>query len=126
MRISDWSSDVCSSDLPSPPFIPRLVLKADFDPLVDRYASLLLSEMLQKQRLRALEAEIDRVECVNGGEQSCIASRIARDEVADIDAAIRYSAGDRRADLGEFTIVKIGKASCWERVVQYVLIQVVA
>src|SRR3546814_5005246 len=92
MRISDWSSDVCSSDL------------ADFDPLVDRYASLLLSEMLQKQRLRALEAEIDRVECVNGGEQSCIASRIARDEVADIDAAIRYAAGDRRADLGEFNI----------------------
>src|SRR3546814_15568583 len=53
---------------PSPPFIPRLVLKADFDPLVDRYASLLLSEMLPKQRLRALEAEIDRVEI---GRASC-------------------------------------------------------
>src|SRR3546814_9958177 len=48
MRISDWSSDVCSSDLLSPMFAdnlaalpPALIITADIDPLRDdgaRYA----------------------------------------------------------------------------------------
>src|SRR3546814_20657706 len=30
MRISDWSSDVCSSDLLSPRFIPNLTISVDY------------------------------------------------------------------------------------------------
>src|SRR3546814_9217157 len=87
MRISDWSSDVCSSDLvqcaPSAGYI------------VPRIQSLAMNE----------------------------AARMVEEGVAsaeDIDTAVRLGFGLRFSVLGLLEFIEIGRASCRERVCQYV------
>lgn len=60
--------------------------------------------MLEIQRLRPVEREVDRIERVDRGQDGGVGRRIPCDEVADIDAAIGNAAGHRRADRGEFDI----------------------
>src|SRR3546814_16843211 len=91
MRISDWSSDVCSSDL-SPPVG------------VD-----LLRQLHSVGRVHRPErADRHRPELDGGG------------------ARAGAAAGDPRPAPGPAASVQIGRASCRERVCQYVSISVVA
>src|SRR3546814_6980201 len=77
MRISDWSSDVCSSDLPSA-----------LQPLEHRQ---ILGAFVEEHALGDLQLEL-----------------------RGLDSRRRHRAQDRR---GQF---QIGRASCRERVCQYV------
>src|SRR3546814_14172854 len=97
MRISDWSSDVCSSDLPAG------------HEIVDRRAR----DALRIDPPMAVEAPIlDREE------------RLAdvRRQFSGVDGltADRPAPRDRGAVLGEQRDREIGRASCRERVCQYV------
>src|SRR3546814_7004233 len=79
MRISDWSSDVCSSDLPGE-FLPRLVLLA-------MIGLLLMVGVTRSRHMVERQVESERA---------------------------------RRNLSRHFSPHKIGRASCRERVCQYV------
>src|SRR3546814_18142748 len=91
MRISDWSSDVCSSDLADTGFAGRriVVFKVRVDQHLTEHDAL-RREDLQQQRLRAVEI---------------LARKAGRAQTILI------------ADHHE----QIGRASCWERSVRVVL-----
>jgi hypothetical protein len=63
---------------------------------------------LEEQGLGTVEAEIDRVERVDRGEQRTARPFARRDQIAGIDLAIRDPACDRGADLGELDIERTG------------------
>src|SRR3546814_14401775 len=96
MRISDWSSDVCSSDL-----IKRLDLRRLL--VGRRRGILLLFAMQQNQHVAVLDVGDGRV----GGE-------------LERGLDVRFGFG------GLGAVGQIGRASCRERVCQYVSIRVVA
>src|SRR3546814_19848587 len=96
MRISDWSSDVCSSDL--------LGLS---DPELDL---LLAYSQLGQQEFDAVVSGID--------EELKADSALERDLFVARGAAL--------LGLGRFDAAGIGRASCRERVCQAVLLSVVA
>src|SRR3546814_18302944 len=91
MRISDWSSDVCSSDL------------AAADNLEDRYRQ--QSDAARAAAQKAVQAAKDK------------AARDAEKRLAKVDSDLAGKMAAAEAD-------EIGRASCRERVCQYVLIAV--
>src|SRR3546814_13694527 len=102
MRISDWSSDMCSSDL-----------------------SLLISPYAPEQTkayLRAVAAENDGFKFKEVRPFSATIARVAPQELADLVAAsliephARRSQGGRRRDKAFSFKDKIGRASWRERV----------
>src|SRR3546814_5559686 len=98
MRISDWSSDVCSSDL-----LAALVGRRDVGDLRHRR-----DDGLLERRLRML-AVVDQIEAVGN------LARLVRLAVAG---------SQRRAELALVAVgslvQEIGRASCRERGCQYV------
>src|SRR3546814_13738447 len=100
MRISDWSSDVCSSDLPGQHALIELAGEILKQPAVGEQI------LVRHQRLP---------QRADGGEQ-LVEQRHRPAVVADL--ADRLAARHRRPALG--------RASCRERVCQYVSISVVA
>src|SRR3546814_14056816 len=97
MRISDWSSDVCSSDLLGPFFVPPVG--------------------------NVLDSTVRNVNMVTCGGQATIpivaaVSRVSPVHYAEIVASVssRSAGPGTRANIDEF---KIGRASCRERVCQY-------
>src|SRR3546814_15765682 len=106
MRISDWSSDVCSSDLLLEQFVAGLVAER----VVDRLEAI---EIEQEQRGRAIGAP-------RLGER--LIERplhlLAVGEPGQLVEA-RHS-----CDLGVRAALQIGRASCRDRVCQYVSISV--
>src|SRR3546814_20204819 len=115
MRISDWSSDVCSSDLDKPLMITRPV---DPEAIVDTHGYLSACEWLDAANAPAIAAESTRV--------------LADPEsVARLQHWVRYYFGDTapgaattRFHAAIETLMdrweQIGRASCRERVCQYV------
>src|SRR3546814_20857459 len=103
MRISDWSSDVCSSDLIDPrgEFARGVAVAGE-----DRDTIAIL--MLRRQFERGLE--IGRADDLQHGAENLflVAFHVGGDMVEQ-----------RRADE-ESLFVEIGRASCRERVCQYV------
>src|SRR3546814_18794448 len=118
MRISDWSSDVCSSDRNYPPFdIEKVaddhfritVAVAGFKP--DEIDITAQQNMLTVSSRKASVAEGEARQLLYSG----IATRAfeRRFQLADF---VRVS----EADLADGLLTKIGRASCRERVCQYV------
>src|SRR3546814_13635896 len=115
MRISDWSSDVCSSDLPRIPELGNLLGKAFLLPApvlpIDRFRSLALpTPMSTAQRdlpIAAILYDADGREAARHA-----FGRLPRDHAAlpDVDAML-----DGR-DLLQGYGPEIGRASCRERV----------
>src|SRR3546814_18867853 len=100
MRISDWSSDVCSSDLPG------LQPKLSFDPADDVAAPYVNTGA--RPRVAIL-----REQGVNG--QIEMASAFVRSGFEAVDVHMSdLIAG--RADLASFAGMEIGRAACRERV----------
>src|SRR3546814_11592991 len=103
MRISDWSSDVCSSDLNTTAGIPEPLLS----------------------RLR-----IERVGGPGPEHFDSVLESILRDAAAELGVAPMLLPPLEPEVIGwlraAFTGDEIGRASCRERVCQYVLISVVA
>src|SRR3546814_13347646 len=97
MRISDWSSDVCSSDL-----------------LADRIGD----EMADEIKIASARS------LINSSGDSCVRFMA----LTEVGAAIGGSEGDRLqrvgidagAELGLGNVGELGRASCRERVCQYV------
>src|SRR3546814_4105296 len=98
MRISDWSSDVCSSDLPcgGDNFSGR-----KFDSA--RYAE------FPKQRVHIAVRNNAPKQCATVGRHQAAHFRIVAEQVPDWEQAARC---EKEA--------QIGRASCRERVCQYV------
>src|SRR3546814_7823803 len=125
MRISDWSSDVCSSDLPFA-FADELIATAGT--WVERraghgedLAALVAGEARGDQRAGALRRLDHHDAQGEAGNQPVAAREVARLR----DGAERHLGGDGAvaAALGvEIRVLrrKIGRASCRERVGQYV------
>src|SRR3546814_13899783 len=100
MRISDWSSDVCSSDLPGQRGAPGLV-------------------RLQFGVARAHLAAIER----SRGDEVVEVQLpdLAREREAPLVRLARIPAQrEPRFGIGEAALQQIGRASCRERVCQYV------
>src|SRR3546814_13736610 len=111
MRISDWSSDVCSSDL-SAPDIGRLAADFLFDPVEPGDA--IEQEASERRRARLVALEDLAAEVRPAGD--------LLDAVALVELLIPgitvglEKAGERPA----LALRTIGRASCRERVCQYV------
>src|SRR3546814_18871051 len=95
MRISDWSSDVCSSDLPS------VVMSASFTNQVLAQIELWNNPGAYGKKVYVLPKQLDE--------------KVAALHLAKIGAT-----------LTALTEKQIGRASCRERVCQYVYISVAA
>src|SRR3546814_14766087 len=104
MRISDWSSDVCSSDLP-------LAAAGQFGRYARTSGMNFGADMMRDEADDAFAI---------GGAQPGAAIRDALAEPVDPEAAVRIE-----HDLDDLR-VEIGRASCRERVGQYGYISVVA
>src|SRR3546814_20499510 len=110
MRISDWSSDVCSSDL---------LTDRAFD--IDGYLRVTDITPLQRvfDRLRqfvgGLVARVDGADQRHGNASACVHLHFAAElwHVEDIDVD-RVKRTDQRGPVRE-----IGRASCRERVCRY-------
>src|SRR3546814_12883752 len=107
MRISDWSSDVCSSDL-----LYARVFRGGSQPDALLHGVGEQAQILQRgagRRIFADEFEpgerfIDRLVAADGGQQ------LVPEQVADEAVAV----------AGQLLPVEIGRASCRERVCKYV------
>src|SRR3546814_17834050 len=106
MRISDWSSDVCSSDLG-----------------VDRDPYLLTPGPLTT----SLETKQAMLHDWGSRDQEFIAFNArVRERLVELAGGVgRYTTVPIQGS-GTFAVEEIGRASCWERVCQYVSIWVVA
>src|SRR3546814_18644554 len=100
MRISDWSSDVCSSDL---------------DDLEDFAFGFALAEGIVAS---ADEVVIDAIETSLEG--VAIALSIPSDRASVLEARRRSLEGRSGGGICGMAQVEIGRASCRERVCQYV------
>src|SRR3546814_4691583 len=98
MRISDWSSDVCSSDLEEVADVETLFAKG----------------LERKPRLLALK----RTRALIKGQQGEYAGRIAeaREAIVETPLQILSVVRDR---VERAALAQIGRASCRERVCQY-------
>src|SRR3546814_20473619 len=101
MRISDWSSDVCSSDLVSMSFGKAI---APHLPYLRRYGRAISGS--QRGDVLVGCAHVGRAFHLHYG-----TSRVVRQLIVGVESDVRG---------------QIGRASCRERVGQYVLISVVA
>src|SRR3546814_20128596 len=112
MRISDWSSDVCSSDLAGPHFIHR-----NFD----RHTRFCGLSGVDGERSGGHAEQADIIaeaKMVDGKGHLCV-HRIDG-IVASLHAGRAWCAWQGRG------VLQLGSASCRERVCQYVYISVVA
>src|SRR3546814_11601597 len=117
MRISDWSSDVCSSDLLAAiraqhPAVGVVVVSANDDPQVirralDHGAAGFIPKSADLDSLR------DAVLSVLGGQPW-------------LPDALRNAVAMTRSQQPDTDLAEIGRASCRERVCPYVSISVVA
>src|SRR3546814_19241037 len=107
MRISDWSSDVCSSDLAVDP--GELLLEHLGDAVLDRFG--------RGARIAGADVDLDR------GDIGILLDRQRKDRAqpAQHDDDRQHPGENRSVDEDE-----IGRAACRERVCQYVYISVVA
>src|SRR3546814_14927897 len=119
MRISDWSSDVCSSDLDLFPPLPPLA-----DQCAVRHEHVVEENLVEVVMPRHVDDRADRD-----------AGRIEVDQqLAEprITLAAFLGADEREHDVREMRaggpdfLAEIGRASCWESVWQYLWIVVVA
>src|SRR3546814_12395006 len=123
MRISDWSSDVCSSDL----FGLQKVAKYYYVPAFHEPGPG-LEISVNKAKFEALPADLQAI-------VRYAAAATAQDTttdftyhniqafkplLADYDVELRSFPDDIVARLGEINKEEIGRASCRERVCQYV------
>src|SRR3546814_4248520 len=99
MRISDWSSDVCSSDL-----LHRHVSRALLERQVARPR---VARIGEEGALVDIEVEVDRIERDDPRQDGLV----RRDEIADGDEVAVDAAADRRPDLG--VLEEIGRAHVW-------------
>src|SRR3546814_13772042 len=103
MRISDWSSDVCSSDL--------VCLQSHYDlPVTCCDFCIILRTHVHEQHPGCDQARL----------QPPIASRPLQGDLDIVNVTLPYIA------MAVNISIKIGRASCRERVCQYVSISVVA
>src|SRR3546814_13852475 len=102
MRISDWSSDVCSSDLPDEDHATERVINARIGVAVSERA-----EQPLRDRGRILVEQI-------------VDARAHREILQHIDRACKVEI----AVSVDLAVDEIGRASCRESVCQYVLISV--
>src|SRR3546814_13714323 len=114
MRISDWSSDVCSSDLPIIPEGDTTIEAEDevFFVSAAPHAPKIIAE------LRRLDRPVRRVMLAGGGN---IGFRLAKAlEDSRIQVKLIERSRERAGYLAEHlrTAVEIGRASCRERVGQ--------
>src|SRR3546814_18685867 len=113
MRISDWSSDVCSSDLPFPNLRKTVSARAMIL-VIDNYDSFTFNLVHYLIELGA-EVRVERNDALTAAE--------ALGSGAD---AILISPGPCTPNDAGISLDQIGSASCRERVCQYVSISVVA
>src|SRR3546814_16505561 len=106
MRISDWSSDVCSSDLLDSTYGQLLALK------VALFAAMLVFAALNRFHLSPL-LELAR----QTGEHSTAVNALRRSMVLELSVAVGILA--LVAWLGTLSPEKIGRASVRERVCMY-------
>src|SRR3546814_6283853 len=97
MRMSDWSSDVCSSDLPCAPD------SRSNCPQLHSTMEMLVNLSNPKWRDRASNIYAGRI--------------YSNEDVAEAQTNLR---GGMIAISNEYSSAKIGRASCRERVCQYV------
>src|SRR3546814_8893318 len=114
MRISDWSSDVCSSDLVALP-----LARAD---MVERERGQRFGEPRQLMVMRCEEATafvhlMHRLDH-RPGERKPVIGRGAAPDLVQYDEALRGRLREDRRGLDHLD--QIGRASCRERVCQYV------
>src|SRR3546814_11281444 len=113
MRISDWSSDVCSSDLLSPRFIPNLTISVDYFNINIANS---IGTISQQQIINL---------CQQGNQSLC--GIIVRDSTTGLITQISASQlnftrlSTRGLDVALIYRVPLGdrRASCSERVCQY-------
>src|SRR3546814_14828545 len=110
MRISDWSSDVCSSDLCANAITPATVSAPIAITVRTSVANKRLCKLLQ------FGAALPWCTAVFG-QGACRGYRLGIDRRSRIAPVAANVGGDRR-QLG--IIKQIGRASCRERVCQYV------
>src|SRR3546814_15943951 len=110
MRISDWSSDVCSSDLHDNS-LERPDIGIEDDEVVDQLEHLRCARLLARHRNLTSEG-------VQQWSQSFDVRRRAGDHNGERSLARRFrTAADWTIDHSD---TQIGRASCRERVCQYV------
>src|SRR3546814_12906564 len=108
MRISDWSSDVCSSDL------ERAGLRADADDVA-------IADLADRAAAERLGADVDRA----GHLARCARHPAIGDQSHAKSAVLEHA--ERRGELVQFghsvcaraLEAEIGRASCRDRVCQY-------
>src|SRR3546814_19799784 len=109
MRISDWSSDVCSSDLVAADHL--VILTDDIDVILPALA---LDGRFGKQRRLVRARDDPRRGEAAGPQRGRVAERDARDALA----RLRIDYLRNLPDLALELLVAIGNASCRERVFQ--------
>src|SRR3546814_13962736 len=139
MRISDWSSDVCSSDLSSSERIPELLPELRVE-LVEVEALVLRPRVFDLERTHQVadaadgqpvaalldaedQAGAKGVAAAGGvGDAALVRGRHVDGLAVGVDhRALGAARGDVGLDpLGDLLFVQIGRASCRERVCQYV------
>src|SRR3546814_1362654 len=97
MRISDWSSDVCSSDLTNDR-LPVLERRLRVDEMLAADDGAAPDDIFGGLALGTLSGQQDRARRQSAG----------------------TGVGRRRRRIGEMKVHQIGRASCRERVCQYV------
>src|SRR3546814_17485116 len=112
MRISDWSSDVCSSDLARPALVAAQRVK-----LLNRRRR---ADIVPQHRdIDVFGEAVDQPESLGQGR-----STLEEEKGSALLQAIEQGI-QRPADPEVLLDIKIGRASCRERVWQYVSISVV-
>src|SRR3546814_12192286 len=104
MRISDWSSDVCSSDLPKPTLI--LATRSDLD----------LSTQVKAPGATWLDHRL--IERGAGVADGGFGAEVRRAMDARTDHLVREGLARRYGERIVFERGQIGRASCRERVCQ--------
>src|SRR3546814_20063675 len=99
MRISDWSSDVCSSDLLARRDPVMLHIFPQYLPIADQYARFAFQQPLRPGKAIAQPAEDQRPEGKGADRQRC--------------------AREAEIIVGNALLDQIGRASCRERWCQY-------
>src|SRR3546814_13102760 len=118
MRISDWSSDVCSSDL------KRDALRDQVQRREAEYSS-------AAERVAAHEAQIHSYQAQAQAEQATLQVDVARYRAesesfkqslaaSQADTLHLRQVADRAKEQIDSILMQIGRASCRERVCQYV------
>src|SRR3546814_20741594 len=109
MRISDWSSDVCSSDLEAQRGQLRSALMASFQAMRGQGDGAVVSDDQRRRRMAEAIATALRP----------LRAQLSSEQQQMLDAELTLQANARR-------VTEIGRAPCRERECQYVEIPVVA